>query len=174
MTKAPSAFEIEAALATLNRVREQLVNEELEIDEMELSASLAAQEDVVDDILKRLIRAAQFCGSMAEEASQRAIMIKAREARFDARAAVLRQQITDLMLTLDRKHFVAGDIGCRINPGVPGVRVTDHTLLDRKYFNDPPPPTVSKRALREDLVQGVVVEGAVLSNPEAFLILERK
>ena len=101
-------------------------------------------------------------------------MIKAREERFDERGRVLRQQIMDLMQTLGRKRFTAGDIGCRINPGIPSIQVTDQTMLDKKYFNEPPLPTVSKRALRADLEQGVVVEGAILSNASPYLILERK
>lgn len=174
MTKAPSAFAIEAALSALKNARDQIANDDLDMDELELSAALAETSDQVDDILARLLRAAEFCGSMAEEANQRATMIKEREARFDRRAAVLRQQVLDLMQTLGRKRFAAGDIGCRIAPGIASVRVTDQTLLDKKYFNEPPLPTVSKRALREDLVQGVVVDGAVLSNPSHFLVIERK
>jgi hypothetical protein len=173
MPKAPSAFEIEAAMAALKRAHDRLVDQSLIRDESEISTALDMSWAEVDDILARLLRAASWCGGMAEEADARAKQAASRSGRYKEREKVLRQEIADLMQILGRKQFATGDISCHLNSGVRGVRVTDRLALDEKYLSEHSLPTPNIRAIRADLEDGVIVEGAELSNAQPFLVIQK-
>lgn len=172
--KPPSAFAIEQAMAVLNQARERILTDDAIDDELTLARELDDASADVQDILGRLLRASVHCSDMAFVAAQREADLKQRKDRYLARMKVLRQEATDLMLSLGSKKVSFPDLSAAINPGRQSVIVSDMSRLPEKYKEVSTSILPNKAEILADIMQGVVVEGAELRNPQPYVTIRTK
>lgn len=172
--KIPSSFKIEAALAALRRAQEAIADDSLEGDEAGLLTELERSTDDAKDILGNILRGAVYSGDMAMVAATREAAIKCRKERYLERERILRQVALELapLLGLERHDF--GDLSFSIAQGREGVTITDLQALPSEYKMISTTVTPNKRAILDDIKQGVVVEGAALRNPPPHIVIRTK
>lgn len=164
--RAPSGYRVEQALSTWMSARARLLAEdtELEGDERLLKALLGDEEGEVNDILGRLLMAAQHAAAMAEGAEAMAKNLKARQARYEAREERLRDTLLAILIAIDEKRFEAAYGTAAVTRGRKSVIITDETKLEDRFVKVEIIRTPKKAELHTALTDGEVVEGAILSN----------
>ena len=105
-----------------------------------------------------------FASLRETEADELSKAMAARKARYKQRGEMLRRELLDILLLLGRPRFVAteGTVSVRTIPG--SLVITDEELIPDAYMIEKVVRTPDKRALEADLAQGVVIDGATLSN----------
>jgi Siphovirus Gp157 len=163
--RGPSPFTIEQCVGAWQRARAQLAGDpDLADDEAAIANALGADPGAMhpDDLIRRIVRAIAFATMRTAEAKALAGTYRARQARYDKRLMVLRSELLDLMQILRYPRFMALEGTVSVARGVPSGVITDEEKIPMKYVKMI--REINKRALNEDLKQGVVVEGAYLSN----------
>jgi hypothetical protein len=163
--RAPSGFVIERSVSAWQRAREALaVDGELADDEAVLARALDADPAALapDELLRRLIAAATWADRRADEARLLVNTLRARTVRYTARGSTLRALALEVMDATNRKTFAApfGTVSVKSLP--PSVVILDEQALPDEYVATKRIP--DKRKLAADLKEGVVINGAVLSN----------
>lgn len=163
--KAPSAWQIEQALAHWQRAQQQLTEDaRLAEDEQAIMAELGGEappSHSPDLLLGRLIDAAVWAEAREDEAETLGKIIAARKQRYAKRKLLLRNTIYDLMTVLDTKR-AQGTIGRAT------IRATPQSLviLDESQVPDAYVTTerkLNRKELREDLLLGTIIDGVTLS-----------
>jgi hypothetical protein len=170
--KPPSAFQIEAALSRLNRVREAFAREEIHDDEM-LDQITGATRDATE-ILGGLLRGAVHYSDLAIVAAQRAAAIGLRKDRFLAREQILRDEAAQLAAELGIRKHDYGDLAFSTAPGKESVVITNLEKLPAALKKVDVKVTPDKKAILEELKNGVVVEGAELRNPQSYIVIRTR
>jgi hypothetical protein len=94
--------------------------------------------------------------------------MKARADRYEARAQAMRDEMLVIMQLLERASFTGSPFGTvSVRAGRQSVVVLDEEKLPDEYWRVS--RALDRMKLREDLTQGVVIDGAVLSNPMPVL-----
>lgn len=95
-----------------------------------------------------------------------------RRKALEAKSNRMRQYLLDNMLRtgitkIDCPYF---SLGIRKNPSA--VEVLNQDMIPDEYFDipEPPPPSLNKNRLKDDLKAGVVVEGAKLTQSSSLQI----
>jgi hypothetical protein len=171
--RAPSGWQIERAMSAWQRLRASLLDDpDLIADEAVIAAALtAAEAQDPRDLLDRLIDAAVWTRLRAEEADALADDMTARRDRYAQRLDWLKQTIEALMTELDIPKRRASLGQTYFGGATQSVVITDEQALADEYVRITREP--NKTAIRADLDQGVVVEGAVLSNPHRPLVVRK-
>lgn len=161
---APSAWQIEHAVAAWQATRARILAEDetLEGDEAALTALLGEEAGDIDDILARVLRSAIHASDMAKAANARAEATAARASRYSARSDTLKGAAFALMECLGRKKAEYADVSATIGKPRASVAITDETALPEEYWRITRTP--NKAAIRDDLKAGVVIEGAILED----------
>lgn len=162
-----SAWRLEQAMSLLMQSREALLlaDPELAEDETELLRLLEAGEagDALD-VLRRLVRAAILAENRAEATGGMIARLQARHERYVRREENLRAAVLAALQVLDLKRVEAPDFTATRRLGPRRVIVTDETLLPAEFIRERIERSPDKIALKEVLVEGVVIDGALLAN----------
>jgi hypothetical protein len=169
--RGPGARTIELVMSAWQRAQAGLTADAmLEEDERAVllpDDGIADTVDAVDAVLRRLGRAILFAGLRAEEAETLKKAMAFREKRYDARADMLRYTLLDILLLTNRRSFLAPEGTFFVRNVAASVVITDAAALADEYVTETT-ETVRKpntAAIKADLDEGVVIDGAVLSNP---------
>jgi hypothetical protein len=171
---APGPLTIERCVAAFQRVQHALTaDDELAADEAPLADIYAADPNILspDQLLCRFIAAIAFAEARADEVKAFAAGMAKRSARYTARANAMRGELLEVMLALERRSFTGSPFGtASVKAGLGAARVLDEAKLPEEYWRVK--REVDRAALRADLRQGVIVEGAELSNPMPVLAIK--
>jgi type I site-specific restriction endonuclease len=172
--RVPSGYQLERAMSAWEQLRQLYASDpELIEDEQVLSATLAEADAAQAPILlDRTIDALVWIERREAEADELRKEIVARRDRYRERAAQVRALIEQLMSGLEMTKREAKLATASVRDGQPSLVVTDEELIPAEYFKVE--RTLMRQPLKEDLEQGVVVPGAVMSNPAPVLAIKRK
>ena len=146
--------------------------ESMDLDEQTFQDTL---EGLSGDLELKATNVAMFVRNL--EASAEAIknaekQMAERRKAIEAKAEKIRNYLKENMLRtgiskIDCPYF---QLSIRKNP--PAVEVIDQALIPDEYFDipEPPAPTLNKNRLKDDLKNGVVVEGAKLTSGQSLQI----
>lgn len=154
------------------RVRLLSDDPDLAHDEAALSALLGAEAGGVEDILARLLRAAQHASDMADAATERMSQIKARADRYKRRSDQFRATAFAIMQAIERRSVELPELTATIRSGTQFAIITDETVLADEYVRVERRPDKAK--ILADLKVGVVIEGAELTNGIPSLAIRSK
>lgn len=173
--RAPGPLAIERCVSAYQRVQHALAADvELGADEAPLAEIYAADPNIIppDELLRRFVAAIAFAESRADEANVFAAGMKLRGERYASRAAAMRSELLEIMLALERSTFSGSPFGTvSVKAGIPSVRVLDEEQVPEEYWRETLKREVDRLKLRADLKQGVVIDGAELSNPMPVLAI---
>jgi hypothetical protein len=175
-SRGPGPSTIEQCVAAWQRARGSLAEDDaLAEDEAAISSALDSDPMVLhpDELLRRIVRALTFATLREGEARTLVAIYRARRTRYANRAMILRTEIFDIMQALKRRTFAAPEGTLSIRPGSQSVVVTDEGLIPDEYWITQP-RVLDRHTLLEDLKQGVVVDGAALSNGAPTIALRRQ
>lgn len=160
----PSGYRIEIAMSTWAAARSALLRDDPELaeDEAALSRLLGNEEGDIDSILARLLRGVRHAEVMANGAKAQIEDIKARQDRYRRRAEAMRGTAFAIMTEIQRFRVELPDLTATIRAGVPGLVLSEDAVLADEYVRVTRTP--DRAAIISDLKQGVVIEGAQLSN----------
>lgn len=169
----PSSWQLERAVSAWQQLRELYDSDHaLFEDEEVISAALADGEITHPDVLlERAIDALVWVERREVEADDLRRDVIARRDRYRARAVTIRKVIEDLMRALEMKSRRAKWGAASIAMGRPSLVLTDEQLVPAEYFKVE--RTLMRTPLIDDLEQGVVVPGAVMSNPAPVLRIRK-
>ena len=141
-------------------------------DEEVISAALSTAEVTHPDVLlERAIDALVWVERREVEADDLRRDVTARRDRYRARSETIRGLIQDLLVALDLKSKRAKWGAAGMAEGRPSLVLTDEQLVPDKYYRTE--RILMKTPLIDDLEQGEVVPGAVLSNPSPVLRIRK-
>jgi hypothetical protein len=171
--RVPSAWQLERAVSAWQQLRQiYAADPSLADDEEAISAAFADAEITRPEVLlERAIDAAVWCDRREIEADDLRREMIARRDRYRARAETIRVIIEQLLTALDMKSHRAKLARAGMVMGRPSVVITDEGLVPDQYFRTE--RVLMKTPLGDDLEQGVVVPGAVLSNPAPYLQIRK-
>jgi hypothetical protein len=166
-TEAPSAFAIEKALAHWNDAKQTL----LAAGSLNSDDPLAKADAEIDSIMTQLARAIVDDGDMISACEARMVQVEVRMARYKAHKDAKRRLLMQLMDVLGKRKHAAGDCEVYFQATRPGVVITDEAKIPAEYKKTETVTKLDKRAIGVDLGQGVVIEGAELSNGGVTLVV---
>lgn len=175
--QAPSAYALERVVSTFQKLATRLINDpDLIADEDVLATALAVENDA-DAVLNGLIRAAVWADRRVDEAEAERKAWIARRDRYDARLEAIRATIVDAMQALGRtRHRGIERLASISEPKAPKLQV-DVDKLPAEYVQETTRTVIDRLPrldlIREDLAQGVVIEGASVGNNPPVLRLTR-
>ena len=164
---APSGYRIEAALSAWQSTRARLIADDPSLANDEgggIDELLGPEAGDVKDILSRLLTAVQHAEAMADGAAEMITNIQARQKRYKARAEQFRGTIFAILDAIgERKaEFPHGTIS--IGKARDVALITDEAAVPDEYATEVTTRKIDKAAVLADLKQGVVIEGATLTN----------
>jgi hypothetical protein len=170
----PSGYKVEVALSAWHAARERLLAEDsgLEHDEAALEELLGAAEADVEEVLKRLLRAARDAKAMAEASAGLIEDMQARKARFARRNEAFRATAFAVMDALGRSKVELPDITASIRAGQPSVQIVNEEEIPDIYVHME--RRIDKQVIASVLKSGGEVPGAVLSNSLPTLALRTR
>jgi Siphovirus Gp157 len=169
----PGPVTIERCVSAYQRLQHALAaDDELAADEAPLAAMYAADPNILspDELLRRFVAAIAFAEARAAEAKAFATGMAQRGQRYASRAAAMRTELLEVMLALERSSFSGSPFGtASVRKGLASPVVLDEDRIPDEYFVTR--RALDRRHLSDDLKQGVVIEGAALSNPMPVLAI---
>ena len=148
-------------------------DEEWRADESPALAALLAAGIDPRDRLAKTIDALSWTTMDATQALMLEAHFKSLKERCETRATWLRAQITLQMAQLDITKYSGKLATARIQAAPQKLVVTDEQQIPASYFKAQM-PVLDRAELKDDLKQGVVVDGAHLSNGAPMLVVRRK
>jgi len=161
----PGPYTIERVVSAWQRAQAELAADDmLAGDEAVVNLDGSAAGLDVDAVLTRIISAMLFAALRAAEADELAKTFRARKARYEKREDMLRRELLDLLLVLDRPKFVSplGTISTRRIPA--SLLILDAEAIPKEYLTETVVTTPNRKAIEADLAEGVVIAGAAMSN----------
>jgi hypothetical protein len=170
----PTGYRVEQALSVWAAARARLLAEDsgLEHDEAALEELLGAAEADVEEVLKRLLRAARDAKAMAEASAGLIEDMQARKARFARRNEAFRATAFAIMDTLGRTKVEMPDLTASIRAGQPSVQIVNEEEIPDIYVHME--RRIDKQTIASVLKSGGEVPGAVLSNSLPTLALRTR
>jgi|SRR5579862_5745784 hypothetical protein len=165
----PSPTTIERVIAAWQRTRDGLTaDEQLPTDEhvvrIDDDDPLIETEADVEAVLGRLVRAMLFAQLRASEAADLARAMTARKLRYERRGELIRGTIHDILVATERLSVVTPEGTVALRRIAPSVLILDPALIPDEYIVEKIERNPDRRAILADLVEGVVINGCVLSN----------
>lgn len=169
MSRPPSAWAMEKAVAQLNEARQRLLEADptIEDDERLFSDSLEGESGDAFEVLDRFVKASIEADALAKAAKDRIAAIRERCARFERHRDAYRAMVLDAMQTMGLPRLVRPEFTASVRAGSPGVVVTDETALPSQFLRVKTEP--DKTAIGAALKAGDVVPGAELKNAAEHL-----
>lgn len=153
-------------LADLNKLNELDLDEQTFLDTLEgLSGELEQKSIAVAMYIKNLEASADAIKQAEKSMADRRKAIEAKDDRI--KKYLLENMLKTGITKIECPQFV---LSVRKNP--PSVDVLMQDQIPDEYFDipEPPPPTLNKKRLAEDLKAGVVIEGARLTQGHSLQI----
>ena len=169
MNTAPNGYRVQQALSAYQSARARLLSEDPDAD---VDALLGPETEDVEAIKSRLISAAQWNIAQAKAVAAMIEDLDARWHRFVAREKEAKATLFAVLVAMEEQKFVAPHGTVSIRAGTPSVVITDEGALPDQYLRVTVAP--DKAAIMADLKQGVVIEGATLSNSLPSLTIRSK
>jgi len=164
-----NAWQLQQAIFALRSGAQRL----LETDEdlhVSLPDELPEEVAAVRNAVVAVARQAREAKALHEMAKKMAQETADRARRFEHRAEQLRGLVFAAMDALGTAKIEAPDVTLSLRAGSPAVVITDETKIPDEYWKVT--RTVSLSAIRDDIKQGVVVEGAEMQNGMPSLIIK--
>ena len=172
--KIPSAFQIEKALSLWNAAKSEVLDEELDGDTRTLVELLGGDYQDPSTLLRQVIRGAIYNDDMASMCEQWIDRGTERLKRFQARRDRLRKVAEQLSEVLGEPKINEHDFDTGFSAGREFVHVTDIDALPSEYKVTTANVAPDKRKIAADIKQGVVIEGATLSNAPPVFFIRKK
>ena len=176
--RAPSAYTIERVVSAVQQAMDKLQLEHTEGDaftddtDAQFITLDAATLDV-HQVMLRLLLAATEAKANAEAVNARMDALSARKARFVRQSDAWREAALQIILALPELFpkgvFKDALVSASVRAGKPGTIITDEAALPDMYVRTKREP--DKTAIRDDMLQGVVIPGAELRNPQPFITI---
>jgi hypothetical protein len=144
-------------------------------DEDQLAEALRAEGIDPDQLMRRLGRSVVEDESMAAAMKARIEALAARRDRWLTRAAHKRSALSVVMQTLDRTKYTDTDFTASIRPSAGGAVIIaddDVPKLPAEYVYIK--RTANRSAIKEALLNGVVIDGATLSQGGDLILTLRR
>ena len=162
---------------TLYTIADQYLQDVQKLQDMDINDETFADtlESLSGDLEVKATNVALFIRNL--EANANAIK-EAEKTMYDRRNAVegkidrIRQYLLDNMLRTGISKIESPYLCLSVRKNPPAVEVLSQDLIPDEYFDipEPPPPTLNKNRLKEDLKAGVVIEGARLTSGSSLQI----
>jgi hypothetical protein len=164
----PSPYQIEQALSAWMSARARLLHEDpsLENDEAALVDLMGPEEGGVEEVLDRVLRAADHAKGMAEAAKERLELIKGRHKRYDDRYESLRGVALSIMGAIGLMRRELPEATWSIQRGRESVQITDEAAIPSLYKEERSITTVDKALLLEALKNQRDAHAAILAKGE--------
>jgi Siphovirus Gp157 len=170
----PGPMTIERVVSAWQRAQAELgADLMLEDDEAAINTALRGTEPDAataenldaDQLLRRIVTAMVFAGARVAEAGDLEAALKARKQRYAKREETLRTTLYEIMRALSRVRFPAPEGTASIRAVADTVLITDLEALPPEYVDTRTETirTPRKAVILSDLLEGVVIAGAVLS-----------
>lgn len=175
-TRGPAPSTVELCVAAWQRAHLALgADPNLEDDENAINAALGADPRVIsiDELLNRIVRALTFATLRYNEARELVGMMRAREQRYAARISALRTELLGVMEAVRRKKHISQWGTASVIAGRQSVLIMDESALPPEYVTVQTIRTPDRGALLADLREGVVIDGAALSNGAPTVMVRR-
>ena len=153
-------------------IRDRVRIIEPDIDEQTLADTVEGLTDL-HEIVQAIIRSALVEEALARGLKCRISDMQDRLHRFEDRASKRRQVAKDVMVELGLKKLTAPDFTVSVRPGTPALMVIDEDAVPKTYW-EPGEPRLRRQILTNDLKQGEEVAGALLSDPQPFLVVRTR
>ena len=172
--RVPSGYQLERAMSAWQQLREEYATDPDLLEDEQVVAETLNKADATHPafLLDRTIDALVWIERREAEADDLRREIIARRDRYRERAARVRALIEQLMSGLEMTRREAKLATASIRDGQPGLVITDEELIPDEYYKVE--RSLMRAALKDDVTQGVVVPGAVISHPEPVLTIKRK
>ncbi|GAN79815.1 siphovirus Gp157 family protein [Acidocella aminolytica] len=167
-TPAYSRLQLSEAMATLHRLRSDLLEMDPTIaeDEALLFDMLDGEGGEAMEMLRTAMRASLEAKSIADGIEHRQDTLASRRMKMLARADKIKGAVVATMQALGLKKLPDVEFTLTITPGRRSAKITDPTLLPEKFIKTETTRTPKKKDIAEALKAGEVVPGATLSNGE--------
>jgi hypothetical protein len=171
---APSAYAIERVVSVWMAARTRLLETDTDTlaDENAILRLLGPADGEVREILTRLLRAARHAQAMEEAADRQLDELTERRNRYRKRYEDARDDALQIMEIIGERRFELPDMLASVATSQPSVVITDEAKLADEYWRVTRAP--DKRAIGDDLKQGVVIDGAMLGNPKQSLRIKTR
>lgn len=175
--RGPGPSTIERVVAAWQRAQAGLAaDDNLVSDETVVSLAMSDAEQSavdVDTILRRMVRAMLYASLRETEAKELKNAMQLREQRYKARGELLRRDIFDILILTQRERFVAPEGTISLRELQRSVVILDAEALPPDYVIERVERVPDKRKLYDDLIVGVIISGAALSNGGQGLTFRR-
>lgn len=175
--KTPSAWRIQQALAVWHSNQKKMLDDDPDLgpDETVLSSTIAPNDGLeIDDVICRLLTAVQYAAAMEAAARGMVADLEARVARYERRKDTLRVTIAAIMEVLGERKKQFPHATVSLGERKPNVIITDQGKLPGQFIRIVTSATPDKRAILTALMDGEVVDGAVLGNAAPVLTIRGK
>lgn len=171
--RVPSGLQLERSVSAWQQLREiYAADPGLADDEEVIRVALADSETTHPEVLlDRAIDALVWIERREFEADDLRRDVIARRDRYRARGDAIRRIIEALLTELELKSRRAKWGAASMAAGRPSLVLTDEQLVPDQYYKTE--RTLMRTPLIDDLEQGVVVPGAVLSNAHPVLRIRK-
>jgi len=166
--RGPGPSTIERVVAAWQRTQAGLAaDDNLVSDETVVDVSLTEVEQSkldVDTILRRMVRAMLYASLRENEAKELKTAMQQREQRYKTRGELLRRDLFDILILTQRERFVAPEGTISLRELQRSVVILDLDAVPDEYVTTETVRHPDKRKMHDDLIEGVVIAGATLSN----------
>jgi hypothetical protein len=144
-------------------------------DELALDRALSDEGSGLspERLLNRISHALAICLRRVDESKTMAADYEARQERYKARADTLKGEMFTLMGLFERRIHRAPEGTFSVKRGKVAALITDEAMIPASYFRTETKRVLDRGALLEDLGDGLVIPGAVLSNGADTLAFRR-
>ena len=154
-------WQLQQAIFTLKTGAHRLAQEDPDLT-VSVAEDLPEELAAVQNAVIAVARQAREARAMAEAAKAMADETAGRAARFMRRHDAMRGVLLAALDALGTRKIEGPDVTVSLRAGTPAPVITDEAQIPDAYWRTV--RTLDKAALREDLKQGVVVDGAELAN----------
>lgn len=176
MITPPSGYRIEAAMSAWQSARARLLIDDADLahDEAALEALLGTETGDVNEIITRLVLAAQHAAAMDDAAATMIENLKARRDRYKRRAEQFRASTFAVLDAMGQRRFETAAFTVSVAAGRPAAHITDEDALEDRFIKVTTERKVDRAAVLTALKDGEVIEGAMLTNSLPVLTVRNK
>lgn len=172
--RGPTAWQIEQSLAAFQKARLAIADDQLSDDENTIVSELHMSGVTHPaELIDRALDAFTFAKLRSDEARAMQRAWHERAQRYDSRADILRQLISDLMDVTGITKRQSRHASVSTRKVAPGVVILDAERLPDGFVSIVTSRIPDKQAIRDALVEGEVVEGATMSNEATTIAIKR-
>jgi hypothetical protein len=175
--RGPGPSTIERVVAAWQRAQAGLAaDDNLVSDETVVSVTMPDGEQIetdVEKIIRRMVRAMLYASLRETEAKELKSAMQLREQRYKTRGEMIRRELLDIMTITERGQVVAPEGTLSLRELQRSVVILDAEVIPDEYVTVETVRHPDRRKMYEDLIEGVVIAGAVLSNGGKGLAFRR-